>query len=103
MSLNDMPPVPVAPTLDATAVASMTSIPLFVVGIISITLVTMLAILGFHEVPKDNQALIYTVVGSFSSSLTLIVGYYFGSSSSSKGKDQTIATLITPTPKGPTP
>jgi drug/metabolite transporter (DMT)-like permease len=56
----------------------------------------MLIILTFHEAPTANQQLLNTMLGLLGAAFTGLVGYYFGSSNSSRGKDHTIASLSTP-------
>lgn len=48
----------------------------------------LLAALLKWNVPEANKAVIYTMVGSLGTAWVACVGYYYGSSASSKAKDQ---------------
>jgi hypothetical protein len=58
-----------------------------------IILSLLLGILCFKEVPKENHDIIITLAGAMAGSAVTIVSFYFGSSSSSRAKDDTIAAL----------
>jgi len=53
-----------------------------------------IGILMFHVVPADNKDLVTAMTATLGSGgFIAIVGYFFGSSASSKSKDDTINTL----------
>lgn len=45
------------------------------------------------NIPADNKAVMFSVSGAVVSTWTLAMGYYFGSSASSKGKTDALASL----------
>ena len=60
----------------------------------------LLAILGgvtwalvYAPIPADNREPITVLIGVLSANIGMVVGYYFGSSKSSRGKDDVIASL----------
>jgi len=55
---------------------------------------SLLLTLVFREVPSKNNDLLNLVVGSLIGSFSTIVGYFFGSSSSSAKKDETISGMV---------
>lgn len=59
----------------------------------------LLLTLIFREVPSKNNDLLNLVVGSLIGSFSTIVGYFFGSSSSSKAKDETISNIASSKPQ----
>jgi hypothetical protein len=54
----------------------------------------LLIVLVFTEVPEKNAHLLDLVVGALIGSFATIVGYYFGSSSGSAKKDETIQNAL---------
>lgn len=62
----------------------------------------LLIALVYTTVPETNKDLLNLVVGALIGSFATIVGYFFGSSSSSAKKDETISNIVqqnnTPTP-----
>lgn len=62
--------------------------------IIIVGFFTLLIILVYKEVPTKNNDLLNLVVGALIGSFATIVGYFFGSSSGSSKKDETINTMI---------
>jgi hypothetical protein len=52
-----------------------------------------LVALLYVPIPPDSKEAVMLVIGSLIASFSTVVGFYFGSSSSSKSKDQTIDTL----------
>ena len=60
----------------------------------------LLAILGgvtwalvYAPIPADNREPITVLIGVLSANIGMVVGYYFGSSRSSRGKDDVIASM----------
>lgn len=58
-----------------------------------VILSSLLLVLCFVEVPKTNHDIIITLAGAMAGSAVTIVSFFFGSSSSSRAKDDTIAAL----------
>lgn len=54
----------------------------------------LLVLLIRSEVPKENKDLLNLVVGALIGSFATVVGYFFGSSSSSAKKDETIGNIL---------
>lgn len=52
-----------------------------------------LAALLYISIPSDSKEAVMLVIGALIASFSTVVGFYFGSSSSSKSKDKTIQTL----------
>ncbi len=57
---------------------------------IFLLLTLLVTVLCFVTVPKENHDIVVTLVGAITGSVVTIVAFYFGSSSSSKDKDNTI-------------
>ena len=57
------------------------------------TLCTALAALFVFPVPESNRDQMGLVLGALLSAVSTVVGFYFGSSKGSRGKDATIAAL----------
>lgn len=47
----------------------------------------------YHDVPDKNHDILLVLVGILTTSIGVIVNFFFGSSSSNKAKDDSIATL----------
>ena len=62
-------------------------------GLIVIGFFVLLITLVFTEVPEKNKDLLNLVVGALIGSFATIVGYFFGSSSGSAKKDETIGNI----------
>lgn len=60
-------------------------------GSIVLGFFALLYVLIFVTIPPENKDIMNTVVGSLIASFSSVVGYYFGSSASSKSKDELIA------------
>jgi hypothetical protein len=66
----------------------------YVLGaLIVIGFFTLLYLLVSGEVPEANKDLLNLVVGALIGSFATVVGYFYGSSSGSAKKDETIAEL----------
>lgn len=65
---------------------------IYLAGFVAVAFVFTVLILIFHTVPKDNKDMVNIFLGIEGSSLTGIIGYYFGSSDSSAKKNEIIAT-----------
>lgn len=53
----------------------------------------IIAAVLFVPVPADNRDMLNILIGAVGGTVTTIVGYHFGSSSGSAGKDRVIADL----------
>lgn len=72
------------------------TVPFVLMVIVSTMFGAMLVVMAFHDVPAANKDMLNTLLGLLGAGFSGIVGYYFGSSSSSREKDQTISALSTP-------
>ena len=63
-------------------------------GLIVLGFFALLITLVYSQVPAENKDLLNLVVGALIGSFATVVGYFFGSSSSSAKKDATIETMI---------
>ena len=54
-------------------------------------------------IPTANKEVLYTMLGSLGTVWVLVMNYFFGSTSSSKAKDQTISDIATAAPIIPAP
>lgn len=59
-------------------------------GAVCLGFLGLLAILAFHPIPQANHDAMMLMLGALGGSFTTLVAFYFGSSSSSKLKDDTI-------------
>ena len=64
-------------------------------SIIIVGFFTLMIVLVYNEIPIKNNDLLNLVVGALIGSFTTIVGYFFGSSSGSAAKDETISSIAT--------
>lgn len=62
-------------------------------GLVVLGFFTLLYLLISKSVPEPNKDLLNLVVGALIGSFATVVGYFFGSSSGSAKKDETIATI----------
>jgi hypothetical protein len=65
--------------------------------------ITILAVFGFlvmklisHQIPDENREIVIHVVGMVEGALSILVGYYFGSSKGSQNKDKMLAESLPP-------
>ena len=63
-------------------------------GLIIIGFFILLIALVYVTIPESNKDLLNLVVGALIGSFATIVGYFFGSSSSSAKKDETISNIV---------
>ena len=63
-------------------------------GLIIIGFFILLIALVYIPIPESNKDLLNLVVGALIGSFATIVGYFFGSSSSSAKKDETISNIV---------
>jgi drug/metabolite transporter (DMT)-like permease len=64
-------------------------------ALIVIGFFALLYLLVATQVPEPNKDLLNLVVGALIGSFATVVGYFYGSSSSSAKKDETISTMLT--------
>lgn len=69
------------------------NVPFVLMMAVTAGLFGMLAVMAFHEVPTANKDLVNVVLGAVAGGWVTGVGFFWGSSSSSKTKDATIASL----------
>lgn len=64
---------------------------------VACSLMTVMAFLTwalvYREVPAANREALTVLIGILSANVSLVVGFYFGSSVSNKAKDHTVANL----------
>jgi len=58
--------------------------------VVSIGFFALLGLLFFHAIPKENHDAAMLCLGSLGTGWVTIIAYYFGSSMSSRVKDETI-------------
>ena len=63
-------------------------------GLIVVGFFALLFLLIMSEIPEINTDLLNLVVGALIGSFASVVGYFFGSSSSSAKKDETIDSIL---------
>lgn len=88
-----VPPAPQATAAVAVPAPRELNIPFVLMCIVAAGFIGMLLVMSFHDVPPGNKDMLTTLMGSLGTGFGLVVGFYFGSSASSKAKDDTIATL----------
>jgi hypothetical protein len=66
-----------------------------VAGAVFLILIALILVLCFVEIPKANHDIVVTLAGGAAGSAGAIVSFYFGSSSSSRDKDETLKRLAT--------
>jgi len=62
-------------------------------GLIVIGFFALLVVLALVKIPPENKDIMLMVVGGLIGCFVTVVGYYFGSSSSSSTKDKTISDI----------
>lgn len=68
--------------------------PRLLAGLISLGFFGILGLIMFHEVPAGAKDAALLLLGALSTSFGAIVQYYFGSSSGSAAKSETLATIV---------
>lgn len=71
-------------------------------GLISILAFVTWALI-FREIPPNNKESLTLLLGVLSANVGIVVGYFFGSSTSNRTKDETIANLATGSTTGTRP
>lgn len=75
----------------AMQIATRDWVPRFLAVGVTIGFFGLLGALAWHEVPKDSQPIIFTMVGSLGTAWIGMINYYFGSSSGSAAKTAILA------------
>lgn len=75
------------------------SVPFVLMVLVTVLFGGMLCVLAFHTLPPENKDLFNVLLGSLSTAFITGIGYFWGSSSSSRAKDETITSIA----KGATP
>ena len=67
--------------------------PLLALGTVALTFM-LYAVIIFTDVDEQSKDILIYVLGALTSAVTMVLGYYFGSSAGSKEKDQKIKDLM---------
>jgi len=67
--------------------------PLLALGTVTLTFM-LYAVIIFVDVDEQSKDILIYVLGALTSAVTMVLGYYFGSSAGSKEKDQKIKDLM---------
>ena len=67
--------------------------PILALGTVALTFI-LYAIIIFVDVNEQSKDIMIYVLGALTSAVTMVLGYYFGSSAGSKEKDQKIKDLM---------
>jgi hypothetical protein len=59
--------------------------PMMLAGGITLGFFTLLALMMFHDLPKDNQNVLNIMLGSLGAGFTMVLSYYYGASVPSAG------------------
>jgi hypothetical protein len=74
---------------------------LYLAGFLVLAFTATVGLLLFHAVPASNKDMVNIFLGIEGSSVTGVIGYYFGSSKGSAAKDITISNLTPTEPSKP--
>jgi hypothetical protein len=67
--------------------------PVLALGTVSLTFI-LFGVIIFVDVDSDSKDILIYVLGALTSAVTMVLGYYFGSSAGSKEKDSKIKDLM---------
>jgi hypothetical protein len=67
--------------------------PILALGTVALTFM-LYAVIIFTDVDEQSKDILIYVLGALTSAVTMVLGYYFGSSAGSKEKDQKIKDLM---------
>lgn len=67
--------------------------PAVLAGVVVVGWLTLMCFLMRGEIPTQNRDIVIQAVGTMGGALMLVLGFYFGSSSASQKKDETIKSL----------
>lgn len=80
-------------TSDAAPFINKIVTPVLALGTVGMTFI-LFAIIIFTDVDGDSKDILIYVLGALTSAVTMVLGYYFGSSAGSKEKDSKIKDLM---------
>lgn len=80
-------------TSDAAPFINKIITPILALGTVGMTFI-LFAIIIFTDVDGDSKDILIYVLGALTSAVTMVLGYYFGSSAGSKEKDSKIKDLM---------
>lgn len=73
----------------------------FVATFVLAAFLGVILLMSWHTVPAENKDMLETLIGFIGGAFTAVVAFYFGSTSSSHTKDQTIAAMTAVPPAAP--
>jgi hypothetical protein len=80
-------------TSDAAPMLNKIVTPILALGTVGLTFI-LFAVIIFVEVDANSKDILIYVLGALTSAVTMVLGYYFGSSAGSKEKDNKIKELV---------
>jgi hypothetical protein len=80
-------------TSDAAPLLNKIVTPVLALGTVGLTFI-LFAVIIFVDVDEQSKDILVYVLGALTSAVTMVLGYYFGSSAGSKEKDSKIKDLI---------
>jgi hypothetical protein len=80
-------------TSDAAPMLNKIVTPVLALGTVALTFI-LYAIIIFTDVDEQSKDILIYVLGALTSAVTMVLGYYFGSSAGSKEKDSKIKDLM---------
>jgi hypothetical protein len=80
-------------TSDAAPLLNKIVTPVLALGTVGLTFI-LFGVIIFTDVDADSKDILIYVLGALTSAVTMVLGYYFGSSAGSKEKDSKIKDLI---------
>jgi len=80
-------------TSDAAPMLNKIVTPILALGTVALTFI-LYGIIIFTDVDADSKDILIYVLGALTSAVTMVLGYYFGSSAGSKEKDSKIKDLM---------
>jgi hypothetical protein len=80
-------------TSDAAPMLNKIVTPVLALGTVGLTFI-LFGIIIFTDVDADSKDILIYVLGALTSAVTMVLGYYFGSSAGSKEKDSKIKDLM---------
>jgi hypothetical protein len=80
-------------TSDAAPMLNKIVTPILALGTVGLTFI-LFGVIIFTDVDADSKDILIYVLGALTSAVTMVLGYYFGSSAGSKEKDSKIKDLM---------
>jgi hypothetical protein len=80
-------------TSDAAPMLNKIVTPVLALGTVGLTFI-LFGVIIFVDVDADSKDILIYVLGALTSAVTMVLGYYFGSSAGSKEKDNKIKELV---------